>query len=66
MTFHFAHMAPPGASQRLNPVACWLRDAQTGKPVRHWLAPKPAHPAPDALDTPLCALLARQAELGAG
>jgi len=67
MTFHFAHMAPPGQTLRRNsPVSCWLRDAQTGKPVRHWLAPRPAQPAPDALDTPLCALLARQAELRAG
>ena len=67
MNFHFAHMAPPGAILRRNsPVFCWLRDAQTGKPVRHWLAQMPAQTAPDALDTPLCALLARQAELRAG
>ena len=67
MTFHFAHMAPPGATLRPNsPVFCWLCDAQAGKPVRHWLAPRPAQPAPDALDTPLCARLARQAELRAG
>ncbi|MGY6704683.1 hypothetical protein [Roseinatronobacter sp.] len=66
MTFHFAHMAPPGASLRLNPVARWLRDAQTGKPVGHWLARMPAQSAPGALDTPLCAFLARQAELRAG
>ncbi|MGY6549611.1 MAG: hypothetical protein ACXIU7_11510 [Roseinatronobacter sp.] len=66
MTFHFAHIAPPGACVRCTPVARWLRDARTGQPVRHWLTSGPAQPAPDALDTSLCALLARQAELRAG
>ena len=64
MTFHFAHMAPPGATARRTPVACWLRDARTGRLVQHWLTDTPTQP--DALDTPLCALLAQQAELRAG
>jgi hypothetical protein len=64
MTFHFAHMAPPGASLRPASVACWLRDARTGRLVQHWLASTPSQS--DALDTPLCALLAQQAELRAG
>ena len=64
MTFHFAHMAPPGATARRTPVACWLRDARTGRLMQHWLTATPKQP--DALDTPLCALLARQAELRAG
>ncbi|WP_071799533.1 hypothetical protein [Natronohydrobacter thiooxidans] len=64
MTFHFAHMAPPGASARRTPVACWLRDARTGRLVQHWLTATPTQP--DALDTPLCALLAQQARLRAG
>ncbi len=64
MTFHFAHMAPPGATARRTPVACWLRDARTGRLVRHWLTTTPI--VLDALDTPLCALLAQQAELRAG
>ncbi|WP_439563032.1 hypothetical protein [Roseinatronobacter sp.] len=66
MTFHFTHMAPPGATLRRIPGGCWLRDAQTGKPARYWLALRPAQSAPDALDTPLCALLAPQAGLRAG
>ncbi|MGY6695917.1 MAG: hypothetical protein ACXIUW_07795 [Roseinatronobacter sp.] len=64
MTFHFAHMAPPGATARRTPVACWLRDARTGRLLQHWLTATPTQP--DALDTPLCALLAQQAELRAG
>ncbi len=66
MTFHFAHMAPPGASLRRQTVARWLHDPQTGKPVRHWQSVQPKQPDPDAMDTPLCALLARHAELRAG
>ena len=37
MTFHFAHMAPPGATAHRTPAACWLRDARTGRLVQHWL-----------------------------
>ncbi len=64
MTFHFAHMAPPGATARRTPVACWLRDARTGRPVQHCQTATPIQP--DALNTPRCALLAQQAELRAG
>ncbi len=66
MTFHFAHMAPPGATSRRSLGACWLRDARTGKLVQHWLTPGPAQTKTDALDTLLRAHLARQAELRAG
>ncbi len=63
MTFHFPHMAPPGADPLRNLCAVWLREARTGRLTRHWLAKTPAS---DALDTPLCALLEQQAELRAG
>jgi hypothetical protein len=67
MTFQFAHMAPPGATLRRHPVAHWMRDAQTGALVQQWWVPsRPEQAALDALDTPLCALLARQKELRAG
>ena len=67
MTFHFPHMAPPGADMRRDtPVACWLRDARSGKLVRHWLArPAPAAPA-GPRDAQLRPLLTRHAELRAG
>lgn len=60
MTFHFTHMAPPGATLRRIPGGCWLRDAQTGEPARHWLALRPAQSAPDALDTPFAPFLHRK------
>jgi len=66
MTFHFAHMAPPGAIQRRPLIGLWLRDPRSGGLVRQWRSPQPEQPSPAALDTPLCALLARQAELRAG
>ncbi len=67
MTFQFAHMAPPGATLRRHPVAHWMRDAQTGALVQQWRVPsRPEQAALDGLDTPLCALLARQTELRAG
>lgn len=64
MTFHFPHMAPPGADARRDtPVASWLRDARSGRLVRRWLArPAPAGPR----DAQLRALLTRHAELRAG
>ncbi|MCC5961673.1 MAG: hypothetical protein JJU09_00980 [Rhodobacteraceae bacterium] len=63
MTFHFAHMAPPGADARRTPVSCWLRDARSGTLVQRWHRPAPQHPQ---IDAQLRALLTRQARLRAG
>lgn len=50
MTFFFSRMAPPGAATRHHPVACWLRDAKTGKLVQHWIAPTSLQPAAETMD----------------
>ncbi len=63
MTFHFQNMAPPGAGLRRHSLAArWLRDAQTGKLVRHWLE-QPAPQVAQMSDARLRALLSRHAEL---
>jgi hypothetical protein len=51
MTFHFAHMAPPGADQRSAPVAHWVLCPLTRRLVMHWDRPAvaiPAQPEPAA------------------
>ena len=66
MTFHFANMAPPGATKRRPLVALWLRHPRSVVLVRTWRGTQPVQPSSAALDTPLCTLLARQAELRVG
>jgi len=68
MTFHFPHMAPPGATPpRTILRAVWMRDAKTGALRQHWCTDARAV-APDAapLDAQLRALVSRHAELRTG
>ncbi len=72
MTFHFAHMAPPGRQGRrattTRPAIRWVRNAQTGQLAMRWTQPQavpPALPAQAApgVETLLDALLRRQSYL---
>ena len=74
MTFHFAHMAPPG-QQALHtatprPTLRWVRNAQTGQLSMRWERPQatatglPAQVEP-GVETLLDALLRRQSDLRA-
>ena len=36
MTFHFAHLAPPGATPRTDLAARWVRCPLTHRLVMHW------------------------------
>lgn len=74
MTFHFAHMAPPG-QQALRaatprPTIRWVRNAQTGQLRMRWEQPQATTPGLYAQAAPgvellLDALLCRQSELRA-
>lgn len=59
MTFHFAHMAPPGAFPPTHPTARWVRCPLTHRLVMHWdrpvlppTIPLQPEPAPVAFPQP--------------
>ena len=74
MTFHFAHMAPPGrqapGAANPRPTIHWVRNAQTGQLSMRWekpqaIAPGLYAPAAPGVETLLDALLRRQSGLRA-
>ena len=63
MTFHFAHLAPPGATPRTDLAARWVRCPLTHRLVMHWDRPGfdpaiPAQHAPVPVALPLTGLRA--------